>query len=366
MKRRLARILCVAVLISSSFNFVQTGSPVDTVSAASVWVEEPVAAPARPAPAPVRTAAPAPARPAAVTSPRIASADGIYIVQNGDMMWKIAASFNMKLEDLIALNPQLENPNMIYIGDQIHIRKAEAVTEASAPAAMPTTAPAAPAPAQVKIYQGLGHTVAFRNGPGKDSEEVPVYSFNIAMADATFDEQGRILSVYIDGYEVATPNYDGASMPHFSGWPGKEGYNVSDHESGLVTGISENTPESAAAEVNAWLTKRQRGDSYHMNPNNEWYQQMDFFQSFFKGKTVAELEDWFSKYTTAAGRPIKADTTDPADMEKLANMTEAEKAQLADVVSGATMSVRDAHGDFLGAIGEAYKNRQEVVVPVQR
>jgi hypothetical protein len=99
-----------------------------------------------------------------------------------------------------------------------------------------------------------------------------------------------------------------------------------------------------------------------MNPANEWYKQMDFYQSFFKGKTVAELESWFAKYTTTAGRPIKASTTNEADLAKFNKLTDAEKAQLADVVSGATMSVRDAHGDFLGAVGEAYKNRHEVVI----
>jgi hypothetical protein len=85
--------------------------------------------------------------------------------------------------------------------------------------------------------------------------------------------------------------------------------------------------------------------------------QMDFYQNFFKGKTTAQLEDWFAKYTTTAGRPIKATTTNPDDLAKYNKLTDAEKAQLADVVSGATMSLRDAHGDFLGAVGEAYRNR---------
>ncbi|MCB2290800.1 peptidoglycan-binding protein [Clostridium sp. CS001] len=229
-------------------------------------------------------------------------------------------------------------------------------------AVKPTTTTTASA---LKVYQGLGHNVAFRNGPGADSEKVPVYSFTISMADVGFDADGRILSAYVDAYEVSTPNYDGASMPHFSGWPDKEGYNVTDHDTGKVSGISKNTKESVAAEVNGWQTKRQRGDSYGMNPANEWYKQMDFFQTFFVGKTIPELEAWFAKNTTAAGRPIKATTTNQDDLDKLAKLTDKEKAELADVVSGATMSLRDPHGDFLGAIQDAFKNRVEVVIPVK-
>jgi major membrane immunogen (membrane-anchored lipoprotein) len=92
---------------------------------------------------------------------------------------------------------------------------------------------------------------------------------------------------------------------------------------------------------------------------------MDFYQKFFVGKTIAELKDWFAKNTTAAGRPIKATTTKQDELDKLAKLTAAEKAQLADVVSGATMSISDAHGDFLGALEKAYNNRVEVTIPVK-
>ncbi len=266
------------------------------------------------------------------------------------MMWKIAQKNNLTLEQLLALNPQITNSNRIYVGQKINIGAAPAVSTAT------TTQ---------KVYQGFGQTVAFRNGPGKDSEGVQVYSFNIAMAEAIFDADGRILSAYLDGYEVSSPNYDGASMPHFSGWPGKEGYNITDHATAKVTGVSVNTPESAAAEVNSWLTKRQRGDAYDMNPANEWYKQMNFYQNFFVGKTVSELKEWYAKNTTSAGRPIKATTTKQEDLDKLAKLTVAEKAALADVVASATMSVSDPHGDFLGALEAAYNNRIELVIPVK-
>jgi len=220
-------------------------------------------------------------------------------------------------------------------------------------------------PTSLKVYKGLGSNVAFRNGPGADSTKTPVYSFTVGMADVEFDANGRILSAYLDAYEVSTPNYDGASMPHFSGWPGITGYNITDHATALVTGVSTNTPESAAAELATWKTKRQRGDTYGMNATNDWYKQMDFYQKFFVGKTVAELETWFAKNTTSAGRPIKAASTNAADIAKLALLSATEKAALADVVTGATMSLSDAHGDFLGAIKLAYANRQAVTIQVK-
>lgn len=344
MKKIIAHSL-VMLLVLTSFVAVPALSPdTDAVSAATAWTEEPST----------------PAEPATTTNSGAAAAvipagAGTYVVASGDTLAKIAVKNNMTLDSLLALNPQIKNKNLIYVGQKI-------VVKAGTSAVSNTASAGNTASANKKVYEGMGSKVAFRNGPGADDTGVPVYSFNIAMARATFDEQGRILDVFIDGYEVATPNYDGASMPHFSGWPDKEGYNVADHDTGKVTGVSVNTKESAAAEVNAWLTKRQRGDSYHMNPANEWYKQMDFYQNFFKGKTVAELETWFAKYTTTAGRPIKSSTTNADDLAKYNKLTDAEKADLADVVSGATMSVRDAHGDFLGAVAEAYKNRHEVTI----
>ncbi|HEY8891958.1 MAG TPA: peptidoglycan-binding domain-containing protein [Clostridium sp.] len=227
------------------------------------------------------------------------------------------------------------------------------------------TPPVVVTPTSVKISEGLGNTTVFRNGPGADTTGMPVYSITTAMADVSFDANGRILNAYLDAYEVATPNYDGASMPEFSGWPGTPGYNITDPVTGVVTVGPKNTLDKATAEVSAWKTKRQRGDAYGMNATNEWYKQMNFYQKFFVGKTVAELDAWFAKYTTTAGRPIKATTTNVTDLAKYNKLTATEKAGLADVVTGATMSLSDAHGDFLGAIKSAYANRVTVTIPVK-
>lgn len=213
------------------------------------------------------------------------------------------------------------------------------------------------------IYSGLGKSVIFRVGPGSDSEGVPVYSFNIVFAHVLFDIEGRILDSFVDMYEVSTPNYDGKSMPHFSGWPGTPGYNYTDHEAKKVTNKTDNTVEYVSGEVNSWLTKRERGDSYGMNAANEWYKQMDAFQAFFRGKTVNEISAWFKKYCSDRnGRPIKANTTNAQDLAKFNLLTDAEKADLAEVVATATMSLKDPHGDILAALQDAYDNRVEIIV----
>jgi len=224
---------------------------------------------------------------------------------------------------------------------------------------------AAPAPKEVKVFAGQGKHIIFRNGPGSDSEGVPVYSWNYTTASATFDSSGKIIDVFVDILEVASPNYDGEGMPHFTGWPGTEGYNTVDHTAGAITGKGDTSKEAIAAEVNGWATKRDRGEGYHMNPKNEWYKQMDYFQNFFKGKTVAEIEAWFTKYCSDRnGRPLDPNTTNAVDKEKVDKLTADDKKMLTDVRTGATMSLRDPHGDIISAIKAAYENRYEITIPI--
>ena len=103
-----------------------------------------------------------------------------------------------------------------------------------------------------------------------------------------------------------------------------------------------------------------------MNPKNEWDEQMDFFQEKFKGKTVEELEIIFTKlYSDVNGRPLKENSRNDKDKEKYSKLTEAEKKEVADITAGATMSLRDSHGDILGALKNAYENRVEVAIPTK-
>jgi len=212
-----------------------------------------------------------------------------------------------------------------------------------------------------EVYHGFGAAANHRLGPGMDPDEVPRYSVNVSMASVLFDAEGRILYALVDVYEFGTPNYPSATFPKFSGWPGTEGYNVVDPETREVIGVSDNTRELFAQEVDNWTTKRERGASYAMRPDDpsmEWDKQMDFFQEWMVGQTVAELREWNTKYTTARnGRPFDPESEHEDDMPIIAEFTEEEIAMLVDVRSGATMALTDPHGLMLEAVEKAYENR---------
>lgn len=44
-----------------------------------------------------------------------------YIVRKGDTLWGIAKRYDVALTALIAANPQIKNPNLIYPGDRVNI-----------------------------------------------------------------------------------------------------------------------------------------------------------------------------------------------------------------------------------------------------
>lgn len=56
--------------------------------------------------------------------PATASA-ATYTVKSGDTLWKIASKNQIGLSELIALNPTLKNPDMIYVGEKITISENE-------------------------------------------------------------------------------------------------------------------------------------------------------------------------------------------------------------------------------------------------
>ena len=107
---------------------------------------------------------------------------------------------------------------------------------------------------------------------------MPVYSFNTVAVQALFDGDGKIVALNVDQVEVATPNYDGDGMPHFSGYPGKGGYNYDENHDAVVDSVIEPTDESFLEEVASWQTKRQRGDGYQLG-SGTWTEEMDAFEA---------------------------------------------------------------------------------------
>ena len=59
--------------------------------------------------------------PAPTYYPPAPSYGGTYIVQYGDTLRKIADRYGFSLYDVIAVNPQIWNPNLIYVGQVINL-----------------------------------------------------------------------------------------------------------------------------------------------------------------------------------------------------------------------------------------------------
>ncbi len=208
---------------------------------------------------------------------------------------------------------------------------------------------------------GLKHGIAItgtpRLGPGADANGTPVYSFNEVIAYAIVDADNRIVDLEVDILEIITPNHDESNDGDnfMAGWPGQSYANDAEGD-GTVEGELLMTDEIFTEELGSWLTKRQKGDAYMMGAGS-WASQMDAFEAFFIGKTVEEIKDFSAKYTSDRnGRPLKAGSTNEQDAAKYDALTDDEKAMLADVTSGATMSLTDPHGDIIEAIEAAVAN----------
>lgn len=223
-----------------------------------------------------------------------------------------------------------------------------------------STAAAAEAVTASSVKEGVGIVSTPRLGPGKDEKETPVYSFNETVAYVITDGDGKILDLEVDVLEVITPNHDASNEEDnfLAGWPGQT-YSSDDDGDGKINGDLAETEDIFTSELGTWTTKRQKGDAYKLN-SGTWTQEMDIFENFFKGKTVAEIKDWYTKYCSDVnGRPLTDKSDKDEDVAKYGKLTDDEK-KTNDLVSGATMSVHDAHGDIIGAIEKAVNNSKPV------
>ena len=211
---------------------------------------------------------------------------------------------------------------------------------------------------------GLGVDFSGRIGPGKDNTETQVYSINQIVALTLFDAEGSIVQSLVDQVEVATPNYDGAGMPHFSGFPGQGGYNYDFNHDEVVDGKLITNNDGFLAEIAGWMTKRERGNAYKMGIGT-WESQMDSYQAFFAGKTVDELDELFGRvFSSRNGRPLKDGSTNEVDKAKYDALSAEDKALLSDVVTGATMSLNDSHGNLLAALRDSQDKEMMVEIKV--
>lgn len=50
-----------------------------------------------------------------------AASETAYTVAKGDTMWKIAVKYEIGISEIIAANPQIKNPDLIYPGEKLNI-----------------------------------------------------------------------------------------------------------------------------------------------------------------------------------------------------------------------------------------------------
>lgn len=92
---------------------------------------------------PEGTATPSTSASAGVASPSVAPSEPaapsqqVYVIKSGDTLSKVATDFGLTLEELLAANPTIENPDRIAIGDEIVI-PARAPEEFSDPSTSPS------------------------------------------------------------------------------------------------------------------------------------------------------------------------------------------------------------------------------------
>jgi LysM repeat protein len=52
---------------------------------------------------------------------RVEAAENLYLVKSGDTLTRIAKSYGLTLEKLLAANPQIDDPNKLLRGELVHI-----------------------------------------------------------------------------------------------------------------------------------------------------------------------------------------------------------------------------------------------------
>lgn len=66
-----------------------------------------------------------------VAVPDVALGQTTYTVKSGDTLWKISKRYRIGLTEIISANPQFENPDLIYPGDQVNVPTANPSIEKS-------------------------------------------------------------------------------------------------------------------------------------------------------------------------------------------------------------------------------------------
>jgi hypothetical protein len=349
MKKHIAKFLTLSLVLTSAIGFSPLSNGVDVVSAATAVTTTPYVKP-------VVTVKPTTVAATSAKISRILKSGSV-----GSEVKTLQSLFNSKGYKLTVdgfygsmthhavVDFQKKNG---LVADGIVGPKTLAILSPVAPvvAVKPVTPPAVVA---TKLFHGFGEAVNYRvRGDKKDN-------LNITTASAIFDKDGKIVNLTWDVMEI--------TYALFPGW--------------LPATADQATKDAFVKSIDdVWETKVEEGWEYNMSgkkatatkeagiatnsSGKEWFEQLNYFETFFKGKTVAEVEDWMKMYTDANGRPYKMaypeKITTEADKATVAKFTDKEKAMLVDVTTSATMSLQDGHSHFITALKEAYEARKEI------
>ncbi|HAV77858.1 MAG TPA: hypothetical protein DCX53_10965 [Anaerolineae bacterium] len=101
------------------------------------------------------------------SAPSYPPTSGTYVVQSGDTLGKIAARGNTTLKNLLAVNPQIKNPSLIYAGQVINLPAGVSVPP---PTKYPQPAPPTKTPVPSDGYSTLKidytYGMYIRSAPG--------------------------------------------------------------------------------------------------------------------------------------------------------------------------------------------------------
>ncbi len=101
------------------------------------------------------------------TASATAQAGATYVVQQGDTLGGIALIYGLTLSQLLAANPQITNPSLIFPGQIINLPASAGATATPVPAGTPVSS---------SLYGRLtvteGHGLRVRTGPGLNYPEI--------------------------------------------------------------------------------------------------------------------------------------------------------------------------------------------------
>jgi LysM repeat protein len=137
-----------------------------------------------------------------------------HIVKQGDSLWKLGKAWDISLQAMIKANPQLKNPNVLMTGEIVYIPKLESNQGPAAPEQQPLTTPFQPLAMAPSMYPAIPQQEAAVS----DSGTAPVQPTPLPTGDQ--DVSGSLNTSYSDWIQTAqsTPQVPSESAIEEAYW----------------------------------------------------------------------------------------------------------------------------------------------------